>query len=265
MSVNPLGQTLNTLSPVQPLPLALPVVHITSARAFRAIVNRGALVPSRCAVFGEDILYFFYGGGFYRPRNHQTKNADELPVAFMFDPAFLKTRLRFYPCDTGALASGLLACKAAAALEPFRDVLRVDGNCDPNVPCTIVYHLFGTNDRYIRGELDPGCAKKPDPLPTLLELMSTDLTACGVDHRQSIIEGQVLTPVSLRQHLLWVGFPETLTDVFADLYELTRPSLPDYHTYSSHVNFNPAQVAAQLEMRAGDVIRRFTALPEGRQ
>jgi hypothetical protein len=262
ISAATLDSALDSLTTPSTLPLALPIVHVTSARGFRAIVDTGALLPTPCTVFGEDVLYFFYGGGFYRPRNQQTQNREELPVALVFDPSLLRRDLRFYPCDTGALGSGRICCKAATDLEPFRERLKVDGHCDPDVPCKLVSHVFGDNARYLRGEVDPECVNKPDPFPAMYELLTTDLTPLGVDHRQSVVECQTRAPISLREHVLWVGFPETHTGVFADLYELTKPSVPDYYYYRAHVNFNPAQIAQQLQDRAADVIRRFEALPE---
>jgi hypothetical protein len=261
MSHSTLDSAISSIASPSPLPMALPIVHVTSARGFRGIVDTGALLPTPCSVFGEDVLYFFYGGGFYRPRNHQTKNREELPVALLFDPSLLAGEARFYPCDTGALGSGRICCKAATDLEPFRERLKVDGHGDPDVPCKMVSHLFGDNGRYLRGEVDPDCVNKPDPFPVIYELLTTDLTGSGIDHRQSVLECQMLTPISLREHLLWVGFPETLTGAFADLYELTKPTVPEYHYYRAHVNFNPAQIAQQLQDRAADVIRRFEALP----
>jgi hypothetical protein len=53
-------------------------------------------------LFNEELFYFFYGGLFYCPLNKSTRNASELPIAFIFDPKVLIHMLRYYPFGTGA-------------------------------------------------------------------------------------------------------------------------------------------------------------------
>lgn len=262
MSPLNLAEAIDALGPVAPLPLPLPAVHVTSVRAFREIVHNGALLPTPCKTFGENLLYLFYGGAFYRRPDRTTRNAAELPVVLVFDPRVLQSAVCYYPCDTGGLASGRFGGDWERRLHPFRERLRVDGRHDPSVPCRIVHHLFGSNESYLRGQVDPSCTTKPEPFATVCDLLTADLTPLGVDHRQCIIEIHMQAPLSLRENLLWVAFPEAAADAFAELYELTQPSMPDFYMYPSHAIFNPAHVTAQLQERASDIVARFVALPE---
>lgn len=253
-----LDLTLRSLPEPASWPMALPPTHLTTARCFGDIVNQAELRPRLCPVFNDDLTYFFYGGIFYRTSNKSTRSAMDLPIAFLFDPIVLAAFFRYYPFDTGGLASGLYG-SAGSPLQPFEDTYAVMGE-DVITPTRMVYYLYMTNRRYLEGSLNDGLASAPVPVPQLSQFLQADLTALGVDKRQSVIHCK--EPITLRQGLLWVGFPESMTDIFAGLLALTKPSVPDYYSYKSHAIFNPVEIAAQLEMRAADVIKRFEDLPK---
>ncbi len=243
-------------------PMALPPVHLNIARSFSKIVADQQLEPQPDAIFGEDLLYLFYGGVFYRTERDPTRNTDELPIAFLFDPSVLPRCCRYYPFDTGALANGLYR-EAGKPLLPFETTYRLTGG-DDVVPTRMVYYLYESNQRYLRGEISDGLKNLPHPLPQLAAFFSTDLTAHRVDHRQMCIECHFNQPLPLAQGLLWIGFPDSMTDIFARLYEVTRPSIPEYFPYEYHCNFSPADIAAKLELEAAKVVRRFGELPRPR-
>src|ERR1017187_7569068 len=139
-------------------PVPLPVVHVTVARWFSSIVKVGHLQPRLCSVFGRPLLYLFYGGAFYRPSDGVSNNAADLPLAFLFEPTVLKEIARHYPFDTGALASGKLG-SCGDQLKPFLNKLEIKGS-DVYSPARVVHHLFGSNENYVHGVLDPACASK---------------------------------------------------------------------------------------------------------
>jgi hypothetical protein len=201
-----LDSTLQALASPANWPVPLPIVHMTVARWFGSIVGQGQLEPRDCPVFGERLIYLFYGGAFYRPSDFVTKNVDELPVAFLFEPTVLTKISRYYPFDTGALASGRFGA-LGDRLKPFRSKFQVPGGGNPQAPGRIVHHLFGSNDNYIYGNIDPDCQTKPSPLPELFELMTQDLTSAETDHRQRCIECHSLDAMDLGQHLVWLAFP----------------------------------------------------------
>lgn len=255
-----LEQAINSIPVATDLPLPLPTVHLSVARWFSSIVDVGVLEPRMCSIFAEDLLYLFYGGLFYRTTNSLTQDSSELPVAFLFDPAMLTSISRYYPFDTGAMAGGRFGAWSRPLVE-FRDQFQMPGRGDYTAPCKIVHHVFGTNNRYLRGLVSDDCGGLPEPFPELYRLISADLTAAGVDHRQRTIECHLNSPLSLEQHLLWVAFPEFLTSDFARLYQRLKPSMPRYYAYESHISFNPTEVAAQLQLKAREEVQRFIKLP----
>jgi hypothetical protein len=146
-----LHETLRALPISGNLPAPLPVFHISNARWFQEIVNLGFLRPRTCEVFKRELLYFFYGGAFYRPKPCPTQNASELPIAFIFDPTLLCEVKHYYPFDTGAVATGRFGSWSTRLCN--LDQYCVEGYGDYNTPCHIVYHIYESNDRYIRGEV----------------------------------------------------------------------------------------------------------------
>jgi hypothetical protein len=251
-----LESTLLALPSPPALPVPLPIVHVSVARWFSSIVHEGKLEPRMCSVFGESLLYLFYGGAFYRPPEGLTKNASELPIAFLFEPSVLTTISRFYPFDTGALASGRLGA-LGDRLKPFLGEFRVSGT-DVQTPSRLVHHLFGSNEKYVDGSLDPNCQTKPSPLPELYELMSQDLTSSGTDHRQSCIECQTSNPIDLGQHLMWLAFPESEWITLTELYRTkTYPRIPHYYSYRSHVIKNPREITYDVHQKVLEFIQPY--------
>lgn len=244
------------------LPPALPIAHISIARWFRTIVAGGRIVPRICKIFNRDVTYFFYGGAFYRPKNLQTTQRIELPIAFLFEPSILNDASCYYPFDTGAIA-GRKYPRANRLLGAFKRRYKVKSTGTYKTPSILVHHLYGDNTQYIDGNVDRLCKKKPDPFPRLHRFLSEDLSSLGFDHRQTTIECQFDKAIDLDQKLIWIGFPESLLGEFGKLCERMAPHVPAWYHYRSHRSFNPAQVAAQLELLANDVVMRYATRPRG--
>lgn len=256
-----LSTTLNRLRSADETPLPLPLAHLTLARWFESIIDQGYLKPHACKVFNRDLLYFSYGGVFYRAKTFQTQNASELPIAFVFDPTVLDSVDTLYPFDTGAMAEGKFGPEWTREFSSFRSHYRVALRRNALKVCDLVLHLFGSNRNYLRGEPAPSCATKPAPLPLLYRFLSTDLSPLGVDHRQRTIECLSTRTVRLSRTLIWIGFPDILGRDFIKLYRWTKPWVPEFFPYPYHRNFNPEQIAAILEQEAAKTIKRFVELP----
>jgi len=255
-----LDQAMNSISTSSELPLPLPAIHVSIARWFHSVAAEGLLRPQLCRVFGQELLYLFYGGLFYRPLSRPTRNAVELPVAFLFDPKILIHVLRYYPFDTGAVASGKFGIWSKR-LEDFRGRYQVQGRGDWTVPCKMVANIYETNSRYLVGAVSDHCNQLPYPFPELYEFLSSDVTFLGADQRQLAIECHISMPMSLANNLLWIACPEALQGALVQIYQLTKPSMPRYYLYPSHVVSNPAEVAAQLQLKAAEEVERFIRLP----
>lgn len=252
---------LKSLPKPTSLPMTLPTTHLSIARWFSTIVDEGELQPKACKVFNKNLLYFFYGGVFYRQSEKSTRNATELPVAFLFEPAILEGFDCYYPFDTGAMNAGLFG-DWRERFEPFKERFKVSGSGDYPITSLMVHHLYGNNENYLSGKVDPSLSGKSDPLPELHEFLSADLTSYGVDGRQLKIECHTGKSLQLNRELIWVGYPASMSDIFARIYEKTKPYSPEAYPYTDHVLFVPNEVAAQLQLKAEEVIRRrYISLP----
>ncbi len=263
MSLNTkcLEDTISDLPEPPSLPLALPISHVSIARWFKSIAKDGHLEPRLCQVFGEELLYLFYGGVFYRPKNKPTQNVEELPIAFLFSPTLLERIIRFYPFDTGGMASGRFGTWSTS-LGPLMKDYKVNGNHHHTIPRKMIYHIFNSNESYLHGEPDPNCKSKPYPLPELFDFYSDDLTSFDIDHRQCIIECQTNEQIPLKNELLWIGFPESMTDAFINICKWMEPVIPQFFAYESHRITIPSEMTAKLEEIAKqEVINRYIKIP----
>ena len=104
MPPSELELSLRAVGTAADLPGELPVAHLTTAKWLRSILDAGKLIPRSCRVFHRDLIYFSYGGVFYRTSKMQSENAAELPVAMVFSPEVLDVCTRLFPFDSGAMA-----------------------------------------------------------------------------------------------------------------------------------------------------------------
>src|ERR1017187_9469822 len=107
MPPSELELALGSVTPGDPLPLELPIAHLTAARWLRGILGAGHIAPRLCKVFKQNLLYFSYGGVFYRTSKFQSENAAELPVGMVFTPQVLDKCIKLFPFDSGAMARKL--------------------------------------------------------------------------------------------------------------------------------------------------------------
>lgn len=257
-----LNKVINELSNPSDLPLSLPIVHVSIAKWFKVISDHGKLQPTKCDIFNEKLLYFFYGGVFYRSENKPSRLETELPVAFVFNPSLLNRVSRFFPFDTGGLVKGYFG-KWNNALNPM-ELFQINSNQKEscNLASKIIYYLFKNNESYLQGVPDPSCKTKPDPLPLLFDFYSDDLSDTGADQRQCMIECHFNKIVPLKNELLWVGFPESMTREFSKLCNHMRPYVPQYYPYKTHTIKKPSEICAKLEEMARiQVIDRYVKLP----
>lgn len=84
----------------------LPYFHGTDGHSFRAILESRQLEPQACPVYGETLLYLFYGKPSYRVNagEEASRLRARLPVCFILSPDILDSCKRIVPFDSGAFA-----------------------------------------------------------------------------------------------------------------------------------------------------------------
>jgi len=206
--------------------VALPLTHVTDGYSFRNIMAIGTLEPAPCRVFGESLVYLFYGRPAYRSAAELESNGLEAywPICFVLEPDCVPPK-RIFPFDSGAFHHkrfmGFMhhdMIKEDFALDP-----------DPSMPGRLL-RLFWTNERSYYDAEDVS-SFKPATLDfeakSYAELIRSPVRA-PFDERNSAIELQVDTAIPLKGNTLAVILPHALAtaDMLARIEALDALALP---------------------------------------
>lgn len=129
----------------------LNLVHTANGEDFVKILESGAIIPSECTVFNQELLSYFFLGrpGYKNPLVHDPSYW-QLPAVFVFDNLEKFVPLRAFPFDSGAFSLGR-----------YRDILgRVrleDFEISPNHKdiAKMIKTYFGNKSRYLDGRATP--------------------------------------------------------------------------------------------------------------
>jgi hypothetical protein len=88
---------------------ALPLTHTTDAFDLREIQQDGAIKPRLCAVFDQELSYYYYGRPAYRKNGSVQANslAAYAPIVFIVRPAIIDDGVAAFPFDSGAFKGEL--------------------------------------------------------------------------------------------------------------------------------------------------------------
>jgi len=176
------------LSVVPPFPKQLAWCHTTDAFRLRKIVTEGRFVPVHCAVFGEDLLYFFYGRpAFRRNESDQLRLSSKSPVVVVLSPDLIGGARRVFPFDTGAFDRLYRKWMHAGMKLPDFELA-----CTTDAPQRSVAAFFGTNEKYLQVQASrPSRAYDGEfEVESLVELLN-DPDASTADDRRLATELQV--------------------------------------------------------------------------
>ena len=264
MSPSELETALGKPTPGTSLPPELPLAHLTAARWLEGILDAKELRPRDCKVFQSKLLYFSYGGVFYRISKLQTENVTELPVALVFTPTVMDICSKLFPFDSGAMAQKLYGDSWYSAMKPFEERFSISNDDLSTTARLLVHKLFGTNAAYVEGRPADQIAASPPALNLLHSFLKENLSnhtsvPWGIDGRQRSIELLSSTSISIADKLIWIGLPLFRSDdMLTGIRKFTR-TIPQIYTYRHSRNFNPDQYAADLQRAAQEqVINRYS-------
>jgi hypothetical protein len=227
----------------------LPLVHSTLVEYFRLVAQAGKLQPRDCPVFGEPLIYLFYG----RPAYRSTRGAMPdttiqcCPVCFIFKPTFLKVHpARIYPFDTGAAKGG--------RFEPLITPADTDDfKMHPALKSVqrFTHAFFETNGDYFLGRPREGLTIPADE--EAARKYYSFVSHEGPEHyddRRSAVEFQYDKPISLRGMLWAVALPTSFLQqegirrtivsewgAFPLTYSFVRGSLPNEYATAIRTNY----------------------------
>lgn len=186
----------------------LPSIHTSLSECLESFARTGQIEPRECNVFGESLIYLFYGRPAYRSSRSSTAGATVAlcPVCFVFKPYTVTANLHAaYPCDTGALVENRFSPEILQsdlqhlALEPRIESVR-----------RAVTLFFETHSSYFAGRAS---SIRTFPEGTVMDRFQKLLTRRGnEDDRKSAIELIANRPLPLKDQLLFVVLPNEFLD-----------------------------------------------------
>lgn len=146
------------------------------------------MLPKRCDVFEQDLLYAFYGRpAFRRSEDQQLRLTAKAPVVIVFTPRLADLGCRMFPFDTGAFEERYHSwVHRGMGLQDF------EIECSCEAAQRHVSAFFLTNEKYVRLQpSDPSIPYTGDfEVESIVHLLS-DPSSQNADDRRLAIELQL--------------------------------------------------------------------------
>jgi hypothetical protein len=222
-------------------PAELPMVHTTEYHRLPSIQSSHQLQAHACRVFGEDLLYFFYGRPAYRDASQTapTRDVGFYPICFVFRPGSIsKGAKRLYPFDSGASQTGMYepAIDRAHALATYPVVAAIEN------ARRIVGRFFETDEQYLSNNPRAGLffsAGEHDAESYYQFINGGGDPAC--DDRCSAIEIQVAGCVDLQPNVMAIVLPTSFLDDDALAHTLLKVWRAQPLTYDADIGMRPIE------------------------
>jgi hypothetical protein len=241
------------LKDVEPFPKTLAWCHTTDAYALRDIISAGEFCPEPCAVFSEDLIYFFYGRPAYRKQSDSSFHVSgRAPVIVVLEPSLVTLGKRMFPFDTGAFASNRYSTWMHASMR----LVDFGLDCPSDAPQRHVTSFFGTNEKYLRQQAKiPEVAYKGEFEVECLVALLTDRNIKLADDRRTALELQTDQVVPFAHPTVrGLVVPDELLDApFLKNFLSSTGSRIDVRPYSLSPLKLSTDYQALLEERAADL------------
>ena len=127
----------------------LPLTHVTSCFRAEQVLRGGRLDTAECQVFGEPLVYFFYGRPAYRLKDAAVIKREVFsPFCFVFRPALIESASAIHAFDSGALSARLYNHVLADEMRPAD--FRLD--C-PEAANKLINGVFQSRADYLMGDI----------------------------------------------------------------------------------------------------------------
>lgn len=229
-----------------PEPEILPVMHSCDVFDCESIIDQSFLNPTLCPVFGEDLLYFFYGKPTYPIGTKEDLNrTDSLycPVCFIIDIDNIDI-YRIFPFDSGAFDKGLYK----QFMHRHMNIDRFEIENNSKAIKAYISVIFGNNTNYINGT-----PIKNHDEDTYVNALLNLLSATGgfeFDERADTIEVISKKSIDISKNVLGIILPENFLRKDKILYFINENNI-EYKTYAVRSKTSPLrynEVVFQLAM-----------------
>ncbi len=193
------------LGNVPPYPKTLAWCHTTDAYLLRSIIEGGSFTPRLCPVFGEELLYFFYGRPAFRHSPYRLLGIGaRAPVVVVLAPDLVASGKRLFPFDSGAFDQK----RYAKWMHSDMQLPDFEMACHEYAPQRHVAAFFKTNIDYLRVKFcTPTLPFHGEHEVGSIIAMLTDSDIASADDRRLALELQVgdplpFTPPTIRALIL---------------------------------------------------------------
>lgn len=239
----------------------LPLAHVTQAYFLRRIFQTDSIEPSRCDVFtNEKLAYFFVGRPAYK-RTPGTSPSQhwELPACFLVEYQAVGNPRRVFPFDSGAFSSG----KRYPPYMSMMDLEDFNAGSDLSAPSKIIGAYFGGTKQYFMGKpkeesvfRDEFQVKALDAEITAVQKLYSGIGLSDSDDRSLSIEVQTDQVITLTgKKLIAAIFPSCYLDNAYLRTHITSDLEAEILTYDIH-GFNQAGYTAEIYRHVQDVLTR---------
>ncbi|MGE4183049.1 MAG: hypothetical protein AB7J34_24785 [Limisphaerales bacterium] len=247
------AQFVEARAPVQP---ELPLVHTTEYERLSSIHASHRIEPRPCKVFGEPLLYLFYGRPAYRDPEKTTpiKDIAFCPVCFVFRPERHFAIKRMHPFDTGALQKGYYEPEVSRTTAFNEFAVRAVMESAQR----IIAGFFETNERYMR--VKPMTALAFAPEDGDAEAYHRLITGGGdpkCDDRCSAIEIQTELAADLTRDLMAVVLPTSFLEDAQFRDTLLKVWRAHPLTYDTTVGMRPSEFHGEVRKLILDFYRTW--------
>lgn len=231
----------------RPKPVILPLMHSCDVYACESIINQSSINPALCPVFGEDLLYFFYGKPAYPIGAKEPYNRTDTfccPVCFIIDIDKIDI-FRIFPFDSGAFMSG----KYQQFIHRHMNIEKFEIKNNNVSIMAYISVIFGNNKNYIEGTPIKNHAEDTH-VDALLNLLSAK-GGFEFDERSNTIEVISKKPIDISQNVLGIVLPENFLRK-AEISCFINENSIKYKTYHVRNRTSPLrynEVVFQLAMQ----------------
>lgn len=234
----------------------LPLFHTCDCFDGRRYIKKSELTTGgNCSVFGEKLVYLFYGRPAFKYKAAEGANRDVslYPLAFMIKADALTNVKRIFPFDSGAMHHDKYKSY-------FNEKMRLaDFELDPstNRIKDLIIHFYETNENYllsVPSEMRKN--NKSDFEENCYAEMVRSWSSSPADERRGTIEVQVEEKLKIGQsNLLAMIVPTQLLDdaLFVSFVEANHALIESYEISS----WDPIQNFGVLDTAAKELVRRL--------
>jgi hypothetical protein len=239
-----------------PATTELPLVHTTEYQDLKTIAASNTLAAHDCKVFGERLLYLFYGRPAYRVPDQVApmKDVSLYPICFMFRPGTVcKRAKRVFPFDSGASQKGFYepAVNRTDAIALYA-VAAVVESARKLSKC-----FFDTDDKYLAHDPVAGLVF---PATETEAKRYYDLISGGgdpdCDDRCSAIELQLAGDLDLHHDIMAVVLPTCFLEDPALLEAVVKRWNAVPLTYSADKGCRPLEFHGAIRTKIRDYYER---------